>query len=223
MDKPVFVINLKNYPEVLGASALRLAQAAERVSTKVEVEIMVAPPAPSLALVASGTRIPILGQKVDDAGEGKSTGAVIPEALAAWGCAGSIMNHAEARIPVDTVGRLVARMKSLRLTSCVCAEDTAELLRVARFSPEHIAVEPPELIGTGVSVSTARPELVSGSVEAAKQAGYAGKVLCGAGIVSAADARRAIELGTRGVLVASSVVKASDWDAKVEELARALL
>jgi triosephosphate isomerase len=223
MNKPVFVINLKNYPEVLGDAALRLASSAERVSSKIEVDIFVAPPIPSLASVAKGVKIPVLSQKVDDSAEGKSTGAVIPEALKAWGCAGSIINHAEARLPLETIGRLVPRMKRLQLSSCVCAEDTAELERVAKFSPEHIAVEPPELIGTGVSVSTARPELVSGSVEAAKRAGYRGMVLCGAGIVDAADARRAIELGTRGILVASSVVKSSDWDAKILELASALV
>ncbi len=223
MWKPVFLINLKNYPEVLGASALRLARSAERVSSRVEVDVLVAPPVPSLSSVASGVGIPVLSQRVDDSAEGKSTGAVIPEALKAFGCAGSIINHAEARLPVEAIGRLVPRMKGLRLVSCVCAEDTAELIEVARFSPEHIAVEPPELIGTGVSVSTARPELISSSVEAARRAGFRGMVLCGAGIVGAADARRAVELGAQGILVASSVVKSTDWDAKIQELAAALV
>jgi triosephosphate isomerase len=48
-------------------------------------------------------------------------------------------------------------------------------------------------------------------------------VLCGAGIVSGDDARAATELGARGILVASSVVKATDWEAKIRELASALL
>ena len=47
-------------------------------------------------------------------------------------------------------------------------------------------------------------------------------VLCGAGIVSGEDVARAVELGADGVLVASSVVKAEDWEAKVRELANSL-
>ncbi len=223
MDRPVFVVNLKNYAEILGESALLLATTAELVSTEVDVDIMVAPPAPSLAAIAEKVSVPVISQKVDDSVEGKSTGAVIPEALSAWGCAGSLINHAEAKIPLDSISRLIPRMKRLNLVSCVCVEKTEELVSVAAWEPEYIAVEPPELIGTGVSVSHARPELVSDSVKAAEGAGYGGRVLCGAGIVSAADVRRAVELGAKGILVASSLIKSSDWNAKMKELASALL
>ena len=223
MDRRVFVINLKNYAEIMGESALLLATTAELVSAQVDVDIIVAPPVPSLAAIAEKVSIPIISQKVDDSVEGKSTGAVIPEALSAWGCAGSLINHAEARIPLDSISRLVPRMKSLNLISCVCVQKADELVSVAASGPEYIAVEPPELIGTGVSVSRARPELVSDSVRAAERAGYGGKVLCGAGIVSGDDVKRAVELGAKGILVASSLVKADDWNAKMKELASALL
>jgi triosephosphate isomerase (TIM) len=223
LSRPVFIINLKNYPEILGESALRLARAAERVSAAVEVDIIIAPPGPSLASIASSVRIPVFSQSVEDSVEGKSTGRVIPEALRAWGCAGSIINHSESKTTPEVVGRLVARMKLSGLTSCVCAETTDEVARMAALGPEYVAVEPPELIGTGRSVSRAKPELVSGSVAAARGRRYGGQVLCGAGIVTAEDVRTAVALGARGILVSSSVVKAADWEAKVRELASALL
>lgn len=221
MDRPVFVINLKNYAEILGEPALKLCRAAELVADKVDV--MVAPPLPALATVASAVKIPVLSQRVDDAPEGKSTGAVIPEALKAWGCAGSMINHAEAAIPLSAVAMIVPRMKRLGLISSVCVRTPEEVSIVSKVDPEHVAVEPPELIGTGVSVSTARPELVTESVRAARAAGYEGKVLCGAGIVTSGDVSKAMELGAQGILVASSVIKAADWQTKVEELASALL
>jgi triosephosphate isomerase (TIM) len=59
-------------------------------------------------------------------------------------------------------------------------------------------------------------------VEAVRKAGYIGKFLCGAGIVSGEDVRAAIRLGAEGVLVASSVVGAGDWDSKLLELCRSL-
>lgn len=223
MSRPIFIINFKNYAEILGESAVRLSKAAERVSGSLEVEIIVAPPVPSIGVIASSVKIPVFGQTVHDSVEGKSTGAVIPEALRAWGCTGSLINHSEARTPVEAIANLVPRMKNLALKSCVSAETTEELVKVVRLGPEYIAVEPPELIGTGRSVSKAKPELISDSVAAAKASGYGGKVLCGAGIVTGGDARAATELGAKGILVASSVVKSPDWEAKIRELASSLL
>jgi triosephosphate isomerase len=93
---------------------------------------------------------------------------------------------------------------------------------LARLEPDYIAVEPPELIGSGVAVSKARPGLVSQTVSRVKDTGFRGKILCGAGIVSGGDVKRAVELGADGVLVSSSVVKARNWPSKIEELAHSL-
>ena len=94
---------------------------------------------------------------------------------------------------------------------------------MSAFAPEYLAVEPPELIGSGIAVSQARPELLRDTVASARGAGYSGRLLCGAGIVSGEDVRTAVRLGMDGILVASSVVKSKDWRAKVRELAAALL
>lgn len=77
-----------------------------------------------------------------------------------------------------------------------------------------MAIEPPELIGSGIPVSKASPEVVTGAVKAA--AGV--KVLCGAGISKGEDVKAAIELGTHGVLLASGVTKAADPEAALRGL-----
>jgi triosephosphate isomerase len=71
-------------------------------------------------------------------------------------------------------------------------------------------VEPPELIGGDISVTSANPEIVSGAVKEIKTIAPRVRVLCGAGVKTAEDVRIAIELGTEGVLLASGVVKAAD-------------
>ena len=223
MSRPVFIINFKNYGEILGEGAVRLAAAAEKVSRDFEVEFILAPPTPMLSVVASAVRIPVFSQSVADAQEGKSTGAVIPEALKGCGCSGSIINHSESRIPPEEVRGVIRRMKVLGLATCVCGEDASEVARMAALAPEYLAVEPPELIGTGVAVSTARPGLLRETAAAVRAAGFEGRLLCGAGIVSGDDAKAAIRLGTDGILVASSVVKSRDWDSKLRELATGLL
>jgi triosephosphate isomerase (TIM) len=223
LSRPVFIINFKNYSEILGEGAVLLAKTAEAVSETIDVELILSPPVPRLSSVASAVRLPVFSQSVGNQQEGKSTGAIIPEALKASGCVGSLINHSESRVPLGTIGEVIPRMKGLGLSSCVCGEDTREIVTLAGFAPEYLAVEPPELIGSGIAVSKARPELIRESVSSAKGAGYAGRLLCGAGIVTGEDARAAVKLGMDGILVASSVVKSKDWESKIRELAGALL
>jgi triosephosphate isomerase len=216
------IINFKNYREVFGEGSLRLARAAKEVATRVKAEIVVAPPHPMLALVASRVRIPVFAQSVEEAEEGKSTGAVIAEAVRASGVEGVLLNHSESRLPRETVGRLVSRSANVGLRTCVCASSEGEAVSLSRFRPTYLAVEPPELIGSGVAVSRARPGLIKDTVGLLRKVGYSGMILCGAGIVDGRDVERAVQLGVDGVLVSSSVVKASDWKSKIMELAEPL-
>ena len=52
----------------------------------------------------------------------------------------------------------------------------------AAMEPDYVAVEPPELIGSGIPVSKANPEVVSKSVDAVKRIAPNVGVLCGAGM-----------------------------------------
>jgi triosephosphate isomerase len=149
---------------------------------------------------------------------GARTGAVIPESLLASGAVGSLLNHSEHPLPDDEVGRAVARLQSLGLVPLVCAKDVDDARRLARFHPAYLAVEPPELIGGDRSVSTAKPEVIRGTVEAVLEVSPSTHVLCGAGVHDRNDVRIAIELGARGVLVASAVTRAADPREAVDEL-----
>jgi triosephosphate isomerase len=222
MASRTFIVNFKNYPEVMGEGSLRLAKAAAGLNWELGIDVVVAPPTPMLHTIASAVKIPVFAQRTELGEQGKSTGHSIPESIKAAGCAGSLLNHSESRIPMDVLRLTIQRMKGIGLTSCACAETTEEAVEISSFSPEFLAIEPPELIGTGMAVSKARPELLTGTAEALKQEGYKGSLLCGAGIVSGEDVAAAIRLGTSGILVASSVVKARDWTAKLRELGTAM-
>ena len=216
------VVNFKNYAEVLGEGSVRLADAARRVAERTGVEIIVAPPTPMLALVASSAGIPVYSQGVGSEAGDKTTGAILPEAVKASKARGTILNHSESRRPPGELRRLVPRLAELSLEVCLCARTAAEAARLAPLGTKYLAVEPPELIGSGIAVSKAKPGLISHTVSAVRSTGYRGKLLCGAGIGSGLDVARAVELGAEGVLVSSSVVKARDWESKLDELARSL-
>ena len=216
------IINFKNYERVLGAGSVELARAADKVAAEVGAEIIVAPPSPTLALVASKVNIRVFAQAISPDSGDKTTGAVTAEAVKAAGAVGTLLNHSEARLPRGELKAALARSNATGLEVCLCARTSSEAAILSRLGTKYLAVEPPELIGTGTAVSTAKPGVVSKTVEAAKKSGYKGRVLCGAGIVTGADVTKAVELGADGILVASSVAKASNWESKVKELARSL-
>lgn len=222
MRPRTLIVNFKNYPEVMGEGSVRLAKAAAGLSWELGIQVFVAPPTPMLHTVASTVKVPVYAQRADFGEQGKSTGSTIPESIKAAGCVGSLLNHSESRIPIETMRKTVERMKGVGLAACACAETTEEAVEIAAMNPEFLAIEPPELIGTGIAVSKARPELLRGTASALKDAGYKGTLLCGAGIVNGDDVATAIRLGTEGVLVASSVVKAQDWTSKLRELGGAM-
>lgn len=85
-----------------------------------------------------------------------------------------------------------------------------------------IAVEPPELIGGDISVTTADPAVVSDTVDAVHSVDAGISVLCGAGVKNGRDVAAAIRLGADGVLLASGVVKAGDPAQVLRDLASGL-
>jgi triosephosphate isomerase len=105
------------------------------------------------------------------------------------------------------------------MTSVVCAKTPDEVANIAKFDPDFIAIEPPELIGSGKSVSKHKPSVITRSVQAKAQYSSSTKLICGAGIMDKIDVSSAAKLGAEGILVASGIVKSSFWTEKIYELA----
>ncbi len=213
---PVLIINLKKYEEVLGDKPIKIAKIARRLSKKYKVTILVAPPHPFLNEIAK--IIPTVSQHLDPCEPGAYTGSLIAKEIKELGIVGSLVNHSEKRVPYEDIRKCVEICRKYGLVSIVCAKDNEEAGELAKFEPDFIAVEPPELIGGNVSVSTARPEIIKSSVDAVRQVSPDTSVLCGAGVKTREDVKKAIELGAKGVLVASGVVKAPSIENAMKEL-----
>ena len=222
IEYPFILVNLKTYEESLGAKAVSLASIARDVSQETGVCIAVAPQTVDLSPVIQAVNIPVFAQHIDPVGYGRFTGHILPEAIAEAGCVGTLINHSERRLTLDTIEATVKRAKEANLFQVVCVDSVETGRSVAPFSPDVIAIEPPELIGSGIPVSKAKPEVVSGSVNQCRNVNPDVNVLCGAGITSGEDVKAALLLGSAGVLVASGVVKAADPRAKLLDLAEAM-
>jgi triosephosphate isomerase (TIM) len=214
--KRPLIINFKNYEEVSADKAIKLAESARQVAEKQKIEIVVAPPQPVLALIAKSVQIPVICQHVDNEKMGPSTGFVVPEMAKSYGAVGSLINHSEHRIDMSSIRSLVERMRKIGMASIVCAQEPHEVVEISTFHPDFIAIEPPELIGSGRAVSKENPAIITKSVQGA---GPRSSVICGAGITDKDDVAKAMELGSQGILVASGIVKADSWERKITELA----
>ncbi len=218
----MFVINCKNYEEISGDKIIKFIKIAEKVSKKYKVKIAIAPPQHLIALVANSS-ILVLAQHVDDYKVGSTTGFVVPELLKKSKVRGSLINHSEHRISSKEIVKLVSKLKKLKMISILCVKNVAEARKYAKLNPNYIAIEPPELIGSGKAVSKEKPGLIIKAAEAVKSAKNNTKLLCGAGIVSGEDVTKAVELGSKGILVASGIIKAKNWNKIISEFAKALV
>lgn len=219
----MLVINFKAYLEATGKRAVRLAKSAAEVSRETGVSIIIAPQFTDIKAVTEEVDIPVFSQHIDSIKPGAFTGYVSAEAVKASGADGTMLNHSERRLDDSKIGESVILARGAELLSLVCADNPKRSGVVATYDPDMIAIEPPDLIGTGVSVSKARPELLTNSIGEIRKINANVTVLCGAGITTAEDVSKALQLGTRGVLVASSIVKAKNPKLVIESMAQAML
>jgi len=220
---PIILVNFKTYAEATGENAIKMAEMAERASIETGVCIGVAPQMVDIAPIAKSVSIPVFAQHMDPIKYGSFTGHVLPESVKYAGAAGTLINHSERRLRLADIDAAVTRAREIGLISVVCTNNASVSASAAALEPDMIAVEPPELIGTGIPVSKAKPEVVTETVEAVRRINPKITVLCGAGITGGEDVAAAIRLGAEGVLVASGIVKAKSPYKVMIEFAEAIL
>jgi triosephosphate isomerase len=219
---PVIVLNVKTYTEATGRNALETAQVMEKISRETGESMAIAVQAVDIRYCADHSTIPVFAEHIDPITPGSHTGWTLPDAIKEAGAVGTLINHSEHRLKLADIDACITRVKKLDLDHIVCSNNIATSRAIAAFFPNFIAVEPPELIGGDISVTTADPGVVSGSVEAVKKIEEKVNVLCGAGVKNGKDVAKAIELGAAGVLLASGVVKAKDKEGVLRDLARGI-
>ena len=223
MKLPAIVVNFKIYEKGVSKEGIKTAKLLEKKAEDLGISLAVAVNAIDLRMFVEELEIPVFLQHMDSVGFGAHTGHICAEMVKDSGAYGVLLNHSEKRMLLADLSAAINRAKMNNLKTLVCADTVESSKGVAALGPDYLAVEPPELIGGDISVSKARPEVVSGTVEAVAKISPDIPVLCGAGVKTGEDVKKAIELGAKGVLVASGVVKAKDPAKALEELARGLL
>ena len=207
---PIIIVNLKTYEQGYGADGFELCKIMEEISIEHNVNLAAAVSAIDLVDYADNLKIPIFAQHIDGVSYGSNTGSILPEAVRYSGAVGTLVNHAECQMSWKEIEKTINRCKELDLTTVLCTADIESSEKGSYLNPDMLAVEPPELIGGDISVSTAKPEIISDTVEVVKKISSNISVLCGAGVKNQEDVSKAISLGSEGILLASGVVKSSE-------------
>ncbi|RAP48118.1 MAG: triose-phosphate isomerase [Methanosphaera sp. rholeuAM74] len=209
-ETPIIILNYKTYMESTGKNAIQLSKYVQEASQETGVNMAIAPQAVDLYPIINEVDIPVYSQHMDAVSPGGHTGSTLPEAIKQVNASGTLINHSEKRMTLADIDAIVEKAKELDLVSVLCTNNVKTSAAVASFNPDFIAIEPPELIGTGIPVSKADPDVVSNSVDEIHKINKDISVLCGAGISTGEDVKAALELGSEGVLLASGIIKAED-------------
>ena len=225
--KRVLLINYKAYKEAF-TKGVDIANAAAEVSKETGVDVIVAPP--FTMLKETKDLVKTIAQGVDEVDPGAFTAHITWFELKQSGVAGTLLNHSEERysyskggeIAYDKLQQAIEKCKAAGLETYVCVENLEEARKVAAMEPTAVAYEPPELIGGNISVTSAHPDIVKEFSDLIKE-NSSSLPLIGAGVKRAEDAKKSVELGAEGVLVASGIILANDFKAEIRNLASAMV
>jgi triosephosphate isomerase (TIM) len=207
---PIVILNFKTYIESTGKNAVDLAKASEMVAEETGINMVIAPQSSDIYQLSNTVSIPVFAQHIDAVDAGGHTGSTLIECVKEAGADGSLINHSEQRMKLADIDVAVKKLTEKNMVSVLCTNNIETSAAAATLKPDFVAIEPPELIGSGIPVSKAEPEIVEGTVEVIHQINPDTSVLCGAGISTGEDMKAAMDLGADGVLLASGIIKADD-------------
>ncbi len=222
LETPVIVVNFKLYEQASGKNGLNLAKIIDTVSKETGASIAVAVNPLDFKMIKNSVDMPVFLQHVDAVEFGAKTGRINVELAKEHGIDGILINHSERRMTIADIEYLVHRAKIVGVNTIVCTNNAKVSAAIAALSPDFIAMEPPELIGGDVSVSRARPEAITETIKIVNSVNPV-PVLVGAGVKTGDDVKKAIELGAKGVLIASGIAKANDPRKAIIDLVQGLM
>ena len=114
-----------------------------------------------------------------------------------------MLNHSEHPVSLQQIKTTLAKAQRLGLKMIVCAAHLIEVKEIMKLHPYAIALEDPELIGTGRSITKNQSQDVEAFASILSKTNII--PICGAGISNFEDVKAAYNLGCKGVLIASAI------------------
>lgn len=211
---PFFEVGVKNY--LYGDAVLRLAKAADEAAAEHDIDVLFIAPYTEIRRVAENTRrLVVLAPYMDTLRPGRGMADVLPEAVAAAGARGVVLNHCERPMTLAAIAQTIQRANELGLLTFACADTVAEAKAIAQFGPDIINPEPTELIGTGQVSDMAYVRQMIAAIKAVDS-----RILVeqAAGITTGQQVYELILAGAEATGAASGICTAPDPQAAVRDM-----
>lgn len=217
---PLVIVNFKAYEEAIGDNALKLAKICAQALKSHKIGIAAAVQSTDIFRLSKKVKLPVFAQHFDTINPGHFTGSLPIESIVSAGACGSLINHSEHPMPFVSIKLAVEKSKSAGIFSVVCVPSLSVLKRVLAIKPDIVALEFPELIASKISISEEAPDIIRKAALLCDKHGI--PFLCGGGVHSIRDARKAIEEKSDGVLISSGIVKARNPLLALENICRGI-
>jgi triosephosphate isomerase len=210
----MIVLSLKTYRQSSGEEVLKLAQTAEKVSQDTNVPIILCAQAFDIYRLTQTVSLPIWAQHVDPIDPDRHSGWLSPYSAKEAGAVGTVINHAEHALNLETITKTVHKCQEYQLKTLVIADSIDLVKKVILLKPDYLAFERPDLIGGELSMIDAETDQIKKVISLSPM-----PVIIGAGIRNGEQVKKTVKLGGAGVILASAVVKAADQEAALRDLA----
>ncbi|MEI7604444.1 MAG: triose-phosphate isomerase [bacterium] len=205
-------INLKTYQNGTGRKALEFLKQAEAVHQEIGIPITILAQAVDIRLFAENTSLPIWSQHLDNVDYGKNTGWTLPEAVIEAGAKGTMINHAEHKIPLADVSNIVERFKTDNFQIMISTTSPEETIIMDQLKPQYVTYEPQEYIGTKISVVDVAPDIIRNITQKIQT-----PLVIGAGIHTPQQIVEGLLLGAKGFLISSDILNSDNPPERLKE------
>ena len=206
----MIIINFKNYKR--GKDALELARTIFLYANQAVVAVS----SPDIKEISGNTGLKVYAQHVDYHEPGRSTGYVIPESIDENGAKGTLLNHSEHPLSVDVIKKTMKRCNERGLKVVICVKNITQAKKFKALNPYAMAFEDPKFIASGKSITSMEPDALSKFLKVLSDTNII--PICGAGISSGEDVKKAYEIGCKGVLIASAIADSHNPEKILKEI-----
>lgn len=214
MKKAFFIVNPKSY--LYGKKLYDLAMRTDELSKSKDIKIYFTAPFIELREINKLTNNIILtAQHSDSTPIGRGMGHIVLEMLKDAGVGAVVLSHAEHKIDILEIEKVIKRAKELGIETIVCADSYEEVEKIAKLNPTIMLCEPTSLIGTGQLSSE---EYMKKTTEIIRNISKDILVMQAAGVVSSEDVYNILKCGYDGTGCTSGIVLAKDMFKILEEM-----
>ena len=179
-------------------------------------KIIVIAPTLQLKEVVKEKKLIVCAQHVDAKKGPRDTGFITPKALKDIGVNLTLLNHSEHSVPLKQIKETIKECKKYNIKVILCIKDLSKLNAFKKLKPYAIAYENPKFIASKTSITKFPKPIISFVRSLART-----KIvpLCGAGINSKEDVQTAYNLGCKGMLISSWIMKSKNPNKFLKEIA----